>query len=449
VSTRSVPVSLILRALRPPVADRRFWVVQGLVLLIAIVHEAIDITRVLSPFSGTDIVPVALFLIPVVYAALNFGLTGSFATAGLVTLLTVPDTLLIPQEGGPWPDLLQLVVIDVVALFVGHRVERERLARELVELAEDRFRALFDTNRAPILVVAAGGAVADANPAARELFGSSVRGAHLPVLLGPAGAAIASGGSVDEVVVAGRTFRPRCTEVTEASGRRLVQVVLQDVTEERRRQGRLKEYARSVTRGQEEERRRIAQEIHDEPVQELVQLLRLLDIGADGASPATIGVIAEARRVAEGTMRSLRDLARGLRPPSLDDLGLSATLRRLGAEFAERTAVEAQVDVAGAGVRLDPDVELGVFRIAQEALRNVEHHAGAHKVSLRLVLDPELRLTVTDDGGGFDAGERREGALGLLGMQERAQLLGGRLEVRRRKGGGTVVDLELGPVPVR
>lgn len=449
MSTRASTTHLILRALRPPIADRRFWVVQGLVLVIAIVHESIDITLVLSPFSGADIVPVALFLIPVVYAALNFGLTGSFATAGLVTVLTVLDTLLIPQEGGPWPDLLQLVVIDVVAIFVGHRVERERVARQLAELAEDRFRALFETNRAPILVVAADGAVADANPAARELFGTPGRGAHLPALLGLAGAAIARGETVDEVVVAGRTFRPRCTEVTEAGGRRLVQVVLQDVTEERRRQGRLKEYARSVIRGHEEERRRIAQEIHDEPVQELVHLLRLLDIAPDRAAPATSGAIAEARRVAEQTMRSLRDMARGLRPPSLDDLGLAATLRRLGTEFAERTAVEAQVDVAAAGVRLDPDVELGVFRIAQEALRNVEHHAGAHTVSMRLVLDPAVRLTVTDDGRGFDPGERREGALGLLGMQERAQLLGGRLEVRRRKGGGTVVDLELGPAPVR
>jgi signal transduction histidine kinase len=449
VSTRDSITSLIGRALRPPLADRRFWVVQGLVLVIAIVHEAIDLTRVLSPFSGADIVPVALFLIPVVYAALNFGLIGSFATAGLVTVLTIPDTLVVPQEGGPWPDLLQLGVIDVVALFVGHRVERERVARELVELAEDRFRALFETNRAPILVVAADGSVVDANPAAGELFGPSVRGARLPALLGLARGAIASGDLVDEVVVAGRTFRTRRTEVTEGGGRRLVQVVLQDVTEERRRQGRLKEYARSVIRGHEEERRRIAQEIHDEPVQELVHLLRVLDVAPDGASPATAVAVAEARRVAEQTMRSLRDMARGLRPPSLDDLGLAATLRRLGVEFAERTSVEAEVEVAGDGVRLDPDVELGVFRIAQEALRNIEHHAGAHKVSMRLVLDPGLRLTVTDDGRGFDPGERREGALGLLGMQERAQLLGGRLEVRHRKGGGTVVDLELASAPVR
>lgn len=449
MSARTGSGRLIARALRPPVADRRFWVVQALVLLIAVFHEAIDITGVLSPFSGTDIVPVALFLIPVVYAALNFGLTGAFATAGLVTLLTVPDTLLVPQEGGPWPDLLQLVVIDVVALFVGQRVERERAARALVDLAEDRFRALFQTNQSPILVVAADGDVADANPAARELLGTSVPGARLRALLGPAGAAIASGEAVDEVVLAGRTFRPRCTAVTEAGGRRLIQVVLQDVTEERRRQGRLKEYARSVIRGHEEERRRIAQEIHDDPVQELVQLLRLLDIAPAAAPPATTLAIAEARHVAEKTMRSLRDMARGLRPPSLDDLGLAATLRRLGAEFSERTAIETRVDVSGAGLRLDPDVELGVFRIAQEALRNIEHHAGAHQVSMRLVHDPALRLTVTDDGAGFDPGARREGALGLLGMQERAQLLGGRLEVRPRAGGGTVVDLDLGPVAVR
>src|SRR5207248_2978647 len=96
LSTGPGTFGLILRGLRPPIGDRRFWVVQGLVLLIAIVHEAIDLTRVLSPFSGADIVPVALFLIPVVYAALNFGLTGSFATAALVSVLTVPDTLLVP-----------------------------------------------------------------------------------------------------------------------------------------------------------------------------------------------------------------------------------------------------------------------------------------------------------------------------------------------------------------
>jgi len=136
----------------------------------------------------------------------------------------------------------------------------------------------------------------------------------------------------------------------------------------------------------------------------------------------------------------LRQISRGLRPPTLDDLGLAAALRKLVADFQGRTGIAASMRVEGAGRRLSPDVELGLFRIAQEALNNVSRHAAAERVTVRVrFLADELRLTVTDDGAGFNPGQAAESSLGIAGMSERAALLGGTLEVASAPGRGATV----------
>ena len=135
----------------------------------------------------------------------------------------------------------------------------------------------------------------------------------------------------------------------------------------------------------------------------------------------------------------LRQIARGLRPPALDDLGLAAALRKLTSDFQARTGVGASFRVEGEG-RPAADAELGLFRIAQEALNNVGRHAAAERVSVRLRLAAaEARLTIVDDGAGFTVGRAPEASLGLAGMRERAALLGGRLDVSSAPGKGATV----------
>jgi signal transduction histidine kinase len=246
-----------------------------------------------------------------------------------------------------------------------------------------------------------------------------------------------------------RVLRPLSTVIADADGWPLLQVLLQDVTAEHQQQRRLDAYATSVLRGQEEERRRIAQELHDEPMQALVTLCRRLDALAQrhALPAAAVSALEPIRGLAEAIVQELRELAHGLRPPSLDDLGLVASLRQQVSRFAARTGTETAFEVQGDARRLPPDAELGLFRIAQEALRNVERHAAARRVLVGVGFrEREVWLVVRDDGVGFtlpsppaSAGHADGPGLGLLGMRERAALLGGRLEVGSAPGQGTTV----------
>jgi signal transduction histidine kinase len=205
-------------------------------------------------------------------------------------------------------------------------------------------------------------------------------------------------------------------------------------------------YAASVLRAHEEERSRIAQELHDEPLQRVVLLCHQLDGAlADGGGRAHLDA---ARRTAEAVADELRRLARGLRPPILDELGLAAAVRMAARDLRERVPdLEVEVSVRGPERRLDPLVELNLFRIAQEALRNVERHAGARAVDVVLAYREDgVRLSVGDDGRGLASGDgaRPAGArLGLAGMRERARQLGGRLEVDSAPAAGTRIGISV------
>jgi two-component system NarL family sensor kinase len=208
-------------------------------------------------------------------------------------------------------------------------------------------------------------------------------------------------------------------------------------------------FASDLVEVQEEERRRISQELHDEPVQRLVRLnQRLLAAeqaaGHDGparsAGPVLAQSIRAARTEALEVIAELRALARGLRPPVLDDLGLVAAVQAFLDKPGGTTA--RSLDVEGAPRRLAPPVELALFRIVQEALRNAERHSGATHVAVRLAFTPgACRVTVTDDGSGL-APEAVPG-LGLLGMRERAEAISARLEVGPGPSGGTAVSVAI------
>ncbi len=226
-----------------------------------------------------------------------------------------------------------------------------------------------------------------------------------------------------------------------------MQVIFEDVTAETRRHDLMEAFAGQVVLGQEEERRHLAQELHDGPLQTLIHLCRQIDSlepGRDGqgagSSPFT-----SMRTTVEDTVAELRSIARGLRPSVLDDLGLVASINQQLAEAATRQGFDSRFDVIGSERRLPPATELALFRIAQEAVTNIEHHAGAERVTVTLEFgDAGLRLRVEDDGAGFDPDRHRhEGggqSLGLPGMTERARLIGARLRVDSLVGQGTMVE---------
>jgi signal transduction histidine kinase len=464
---------LLARSLRPPIRDRRFWLIQVLVILIAALHWGSELASA-RPLDLPPFEPVALFVVPVVYAALNFGLAGSLATAAWVAMLSLPSIVVARGTGDGWGIVTVVALLTCVAGFVGQRVEREVLARTEAEAArgelrasEARLRSLFENSPAPTLLVR-GGIVYGANPAAAALFGRArvdLTDTELADLVGTEAATAISVGErpVFELIDAEGTrrfLRPVVSTQAEASpGTRspLLQVVFLDVSEERRRLGIKDAYAAYVVKAQEEERARIAQELHDDPLQSVVHLYRLLDRLAAASPPSeTIGhELEQARDVAESIAVELRRLARGLRPASLEDLGLVAGLQRLVNDLGTHAALHASLAVEGEPRRLDPTAEVGLFRIAQEGLRNAERHAHASRVEIRLAFEPEVvTLTIEDDGRGLPAevsttlaGEPR--GLGLIGMQERAGLLGGRLEISSSPGQGTRIRAQVPTGPAR
>jgi len=207
---------------------------------------------------------------------------------------------------------------------------------------------------------------------------------------------------------------------------------------------RQKALSRRLLTAQEEERRRLAVELHDELGQVLTAVkINLESLARSGAAPAPAH-LRDAIGSVDHAMQRVRDLALDLRPSVLDDLGLPAALRWYVDRFARDSRVEAHVSVDPVP-HLEPELETACFRIAQEALTNVARHAQARQVSLDLhVLAEGLELRVRDDGIGFDAGAARERAtagtsMGLLGMQERVSLVGGEFAIESLPGGGTEV----------
>jgi two-component system, NarL family, sensor histidine kinase UhpB len=223
---------------------------------------------------------------------------------------------------------------------------------------------------------------------------------------------------------------------------------------------RLRRIAAGAVRAAEEERKRIARELHDETAQILAALLIQLKTVRQVEDPARADArLGELRTGLAEALEGVRRFARGLRPPALDELGLGPALTAHGRMVAEVSGLDVRVQVEGVPGALPPEAELAVYRIAQEALSNVVRHARARRVELALERTGDaLRLRVADDGRGFDPDDAAGGRerLGLFGMRERASYAGGTLQVDSRPGrgtritavvpvaGGTVPDLEVG-----
>ena len=206
------------------------------------------------------------------------------------------------------------------------------------------------------------------------------------------------------------------------------------------------EYQLGLFRAQELERRQLADRIHEDPLQTLSHIRRLLGQAAEGnlAPDELAQVSREGARLAATVGDHLQLIARDLHPSVLDDFGLPAALRQLAADTTLRGRVTVRFTTQGDAARWGLDLESGCYRIAQEALRNVEEHAGATRVDMRLVRSRRgVRLLIADDGVGF--GDHPQpggsGGFGLATMRQRALAMGGNLRIRSARPGGTVVRL--------
>ncbi|MHB1432294.1 MAG: sensor histidine kinase [Streptosporangiaceae bacterium] len=455
------------RVLSPPLREPRFWILQLVVVGLAMAHLILDIVSAVEPSTIPAGVPVALLLAPVSYAALRYGLSGSVATALWAILLWLPDLMLPRDRGHVGNDLIELALVLAVAVFVGYHIDAERaerahaqVARTEQQVAQARYRQLFNTNAAPILVASEQGTIVDANPAARALVPGKVVGCRVGDILGLGAASGVAHGTVislPEAPVGLRYYRVNAAEVPGLPGQEPVwQLVLQDITEDRAEGDRAHRFAELLLTVQEEERRRIAQDLHDEPLQLLVHLARTMERleVTTGANPeadraALTGGLVAAREQTLDIASRLRAVMAGLRPAALEQLGLIAALRGFLADLGETTmSLRADLRVRGEPARLRPDIELSAFRIVQEATNNVIKHSEARRLMVTIAFaDSELKLQVNDDGRGFDPrlvdGQLAAGHLGLLGMRERAMLVGGELTVHSQPGHGALIEASI------
>jgi signal transduction histidine kinase len=199
-------------------------------------------------------------------------------------------------------------------------------------------------------------------------------------------------------------------------------------------------------RAEEEERRRIGRELHDDTAQSLLLLRLQLEMMERDAPRPLRARLGQSRKIAEQAIGDLRRTIAALSPAVLERLGLASALRQLAARFEKRHAARVRVEIARRTTGLSPGAQEVVYRVAQEALQNIAKHSRATRVNIRLSsADMSFRLSVSDNGAGFDP-ESVPGkplSFGLAGMRDRAALLGGTLAVRSRPGKGATVTLQL------
>lgn len=229
------------------------------------------------------------------------------------------------------------------------------------------------------------------------------------------------------------------------------QHIARDVTEEKRMRENLSYYLGELTKAQEEERNRIARELHDDTIQALVVLSRQLDnlvSSGKGFSKDRRAVLENLWQQTTSVLQDLRRLSQDLRPPMLDRLGLLPSLEWLASDVSQYSGIAIKPQVLGTERRMPPEAELMLFRIAQEALRNMWRHSQATEAELIVEFEVgRIRITVKDNGKGFDLPSSvgdltRSGKLGLAGMQERARLLGGDIKIESEPGKGTSITVE-------
>jgi len=333
------------------------------------------------------------------------------------------------------------------------------------DLESGHFRAVFEASPDGIILVDADGCIREANPRTTELFGYSreeLVGERVELLV-PDAARDAHRGRRERF-----TDDPHARPMgvgLELRGRRrddtsfpveislsplrtdrglFVIATIRDVTQRLR----LRAFGLGALRAAEEERRRIARELHDDTAQRLAAIqLRLRLLRDERSTPDRTALLEEIRHDLAEAGEAVRRIARGLRPPALEDAGVVTALRSHIRARAEEGGPEVDFEADAVDGLLGDEEKLVLYRVVQEALSNAVRHAAASLVSIRIETSSQtIRVVVEDDGRGFALGrlQREDGrGLGLVGMRERAGLIGGRVEVESEPGAGTRVRLEI------
>lgn len=358
-----------------------------------------------------------------------------------------------------------------VAIENARLYQKERETAEQLRQSEENYRGLFENATEAIFVHSLDGKIIAANRACEKLTGyTRTEMTSMDIGRFLSGQGVESAREIIKRQLNGETvegpFELRLTkrDGTEAIVELMpsltirgeqpvgVQAILRDVTEQRRMQKNLRFYLSQVLKAQEGERLRIARELHDDTAQALSGLSRRLDMLVDTLAsirnqlPQEIPRdVEELREQSDMILEGVRRFSRDLRPPVLADLGVLPALKWLATALEEQHHLATNIRVLGEQHRLPDDTEMALFRIAQEALTNVTKHSDASAVELTVDFrDAGITMTIADNGKGFELAQSTSdltasGKLGIIGMQERARLLGGTLAIHSEPGAGTSV----------
>ncbi|MCJ7653839.1 MAG: PAS domain S-box protein [Dehalococcoidia bacterium] len=416
-----------------------------------------------------------IYILLTVYACWSLGIKFGIAIFLASALVTLPLPLFISTNpiDAITESIAALIISGLsIALIQMHRGwyrQKQKLRGIKVALRTSResYEELFTNASDAIWVHDIDGKIVIANKACEkvtgyspeELIGKSVSEIMPPDALGIARETktkLMKGQSIDQRYDQ-RFIKKDGSEAIIELFTRLIRVdgkpvtfqnIARDVTEERRLRDNLRLQIHKTLMAQEEERKRIARELHDDVAQSILLLSRRLDILISGGtykSPkAPVSKLEDIQAIANEAYKSLQRYARDLRPSILDQMGLVAALNWLAEELSKELGIKTTVK-ADKLPPLPSETELAMFRIAQEALNNVRKHAQASNVKIIVESSSSnMRMIITDNGKGFLTSRltgnlAKEGKLGVLGMEERARLIGGNIQIKSEPGKGTIV----------
>ncbi len=495
------------RRLGMPVGDRRFWVIQALVLAIDTGHTLLERAELLVGDSELYLLSVSVVLIPTVYAGLSFGLRGAVPTVLWALILSIPE---ISQHD--WTTRVgiftQFAIVMAIAAIVAVRVEREKAATrasedanrqlsrlnaiasavagslDLDDVVRGTLRARLDPQKEQVVWVRL-----TSTPDFAERTDIDASSADVPTKLDATQEALTvaacRSGQVDsddattatahtvvaalksEGRVLGAIGLSRLGETVTADDQQVLtaianqlSVALNNISNHQRVRSalaslkeakrNLETYIELATEAQEEERKRLSRELHDDILQSLVVAKAQIESASSLEQPELGSRLHTAQEVLGEAIVNVRRYCRDLRPSLLDDLGLADAVDWLVCDLRARTGLAVDLTAAGTAQRLSSRDELLIFRIVQEALHNVERHSHATRARVALsYTEDTLAVSVADNGRGMSQGpghasrDQPNPGLGLPGMHERTKLLRGTLTIRSPQSKGTELTLEV------
>jgi two-component system sensor histidine kinase DegS len=461
----------------PRLRNPHLWIIIVLFVFLTISH----FTQFLIPAAlelSRHSLERLLYLLLVLYAGWTLGIIGGVALWLLSAVAMLLRTFLISPNlrDASLESFASLIISALaIALMVAYHQNKQRQGRleeamKNLELSQQNYEELFANASDAIWLHDIEGNIILANKACEKLTGYSVSeftGKNVREFLTPEALPLAR--QMRDRLLRGEAIEHRYEQraikkdgseaIFQLSTRLIVsdgkpkafQNMARDITEERRLQDNVQFYLRQVLQAQEEERKRLARELHDDASQQIL----LLTHGVDNlASKAERYLPKELRNeleklyeLSQQAYQGIKHYAQALRPGILDDLGLVAAIKWLAEEIHNFSGIEIHIKT-NAIPTLAPETQLVLFRIVQEALNNVHRHSGASQASITVECqEAEVRVTISDNGKGFEFPRQlsdfaSQGKLGLIGMAERASLIGGELEVSSQIGKGTKIIVQ-------